>query len=711
MGEACGQSTVNFHGGGRYQGVTRAYTPEQMDRLGGRDIPAWVTSIAPAAALIALQATLWPISLGSYVSGLILGSLFALTALAMALVWRANRVVNFAQGEMGALPATFAMLLMSAWGLPYLAGVVVGMATAVVLGGAIDLFIIRRFAKSPRLVVLVATLGLGQMLAFLTLVVPSWFGEFATIRTFAPPFELTFSIGQVVFDANDVIGATVAVVVGTALVVFLRTTDVGVAIRAAAEGADRANMLGVPVARLGSVVWALAGFLGFCGVFFGAGVTALAPGFATSLLVVVQAMAALVIGRMTNLLTIATTAVALGIVDAGIRANSDTGIWIAPLLAALIVVALLFQRRGSSRVEADRSASWALAGTIRPVPAAVAALTPVRLAKWGSVAVLAAVALAAPHVVSTGVALKVGALFIFATIGMSLVVLAGWAGLVSLGQMTFVGMGGAIAAWATVDRGLDPIVSIIAAGLVGALLAVIVGLPALRIRGFYLGVTTLALALAFRSAVFNNAVVDWIPFGTFDRPSLFGVISLESATRVYYLALATMVLCAGGALGIRRSRTGRVLMAVRDNEPAAAAFGVSVVRAKLSAFAASGFIAAVAGAVLVFHQASFRSDLFDPGESLSVFTSTVVGGVGSLWGAVAGATFSRGSEWVLPSDWALLASGVGALFVLLAMPDGLAGVGFRVRDQWFRWLAARRGLAVPSLRGNEEAAAELEDAA
>ena len=620
-------------------------------------MPAWARSLLPAALLLLLQVVVWPISFGTLVSGLILGALGALVALGMALIWRANHVVNFAQGEMGALPATFVLVMMEAWKLPYLAGLGIGLASAIVLGGVIDLFIIRRFAKAPRLILTVVTLGISQILAFCTILLPRAWGEVAAIRTYAPPIDLSFQIGEVIFDANDVIGASVAVALGIALVWFLRATDTGIAIRAAAEGADRANMLGIPVARLGTIVWMIAGLLAFAGVFFTAGVTALAPGFATSLLVLMRSLAALVIGRMTNLITIASTSIALGVVDGAIRANNDDASLVAPLLAVIILVALLLQRRGTARIDNEDSSTWELSGTVRPLPAEMSQLTAVRLAKWGGLAIAAILIVGFPHVVGTGTALKGGAVLVFAIVGVSLVVLTGWAGLVSLGQMAFVGVGGAIAAWATVERGVDPLISIIAAGLVGSVVAVIVGLPALRLRGLYLAVTTLALALAFDSALFNNAFIDWIPLGTFDRPDLLGVISLDSATRVYYLALGALVLMGAVAVGLRRSRSGRALLATRDNEMAASAYGINIVRAKLTAFAASGFIAAVAGAVFVFHQASFRAESFFTGESLGVFTATVVGGVGSLVGAIIGAIFLRGSQWLLPGYWARAGDG------------------------------------------------------
>jgi branched-chain amino acid transport system permease protein len=151
-------------------------------------------------------------------------------------------------------------------------------------------------------------------------------------------------------------------------------------------------------------------------------------------------------------------------------------------------------------------------------------------------------------------------------------------------------------------------------------------------------------------------------------------------------------------LGMRRSRSGRVLLALRENERAAQSFGVGIIRAKLTAFAVSGFVAAVAGALLAHHQQNLSQTLYGTPESFSVFIASVVGGVGSVLGAVLGAVFLRGSQWLLPAErWQALASAVGVLLVLMVLPGGLASLWSRVRDLYLVRVAERRGIVVPSL--------------
>jgi branched-chain amino acid transport system permease protein len=660
-----------------------------------RDLDARVAvrALAPAALIVAIQLLFFPMPTGAVLSGVILGLLGALGAVGLALIWRANRVINFAQGDLGALPATLTVLLITLAGLPWVLGVTIGLAAAVVVGVLADVLVIRRFFRAPRLIMTVATIGLAQVLAFGSLLLPELWGEGPAIRSLPAPFTFSWAFGGVVFDANDLIALIVAPVLLAAVALLLRLTDTGTAVRAAADRSDRAALLGIPVRRLEAQVWTLATVLAFCSVLLTAGVASLPFGVGLGLSVVLRALAALVIGRMTHLVSIAVTAVAIGVLEAGIQWNTGDTWLVAPILAALIVASLLLQRRGDTRADRDDVTSWQGSGDVRAVPPVLARLPEVRLARWGVGLLVAGLALGLPLLLGTNGQLKAGVVLVFAMVGTSIVVLTGWAGQVSLGQMAFVGAGGAVGAWAMVERGLDPLVAMLMAGVVGALVAVLVGLPALRLRGMYLAVTTLALSLAASAWIFSNRMGKWIPEGAFPRPEILGRISLDSPLRLYYFALGMLTLSIVALRGIRHSRTGRVLIALRDNEMGATAYGISPTRAKLTAFAISGCVAAVAGVVLVIHQAAFRAVTYGPDESVAVFVATVIGGLGSLAGAVIGALFQRGSLWLLPAPWSFLATGAGVLFVLLSMPDGLGGILFRIRDRFLRWAARRHGVS------------------
>lgn len=638
---------------------------------------------APAAGIVLVQQVFWPVSAGTFVSGLILGGLGALIALGMALVYRANNVVSFAQADLGTLPATAAIVVMEVWGFTYWMSLVGGVVAAAIVGGVVELAFIRRFFTSSRMIVTVATIGVGQLLSFGALTFPNIWDLTPTIRTFDAPFELRLSIGAVVFDANDLLAAIVAPVILVALTWFLSSTDTGVAIRAAASAPDRASMLGIPVKRLQTEVWVIAAVMSFLGVFLQAGVTGLPPGGSFTWSVLLRTLAALVLGRMTNLGAVAASSVALGVLENAMQRGGD-GALVGPVLLTVILVGLLARRRGATRLAAHEHGSWALAGEFHALPLDLARLGRVRAFRVAVGSAVTLLVVVAPQAMGTAGVLKAGAMLVFATIGLSMVVLSGWAGQVSVGQMAFVGTGGAVGAWSIAERGDDPVIAMVLAGTAGAALAVIVGIPALRLRGLHLAVVTLALAVAASSALFSNAIWRWIPTGTFERPKLLGRVDIDSPERLYWLAFVVLVLAVVAVTGLRRSRFGRVLVAQRDNEVAASSYGVGVVAAKLAAFALSGFIAAVAGAVFVLHQAAFRDENYDVGAGLAVFVAAVIGGLGSPLGGILGAVYLRGAQWLLPGNWQIMASAAGVLIVLLMVPDGLAGLWFRSRDQLIR---------------------------
>jgi branched-chain amino acid transport system permease protein len=178
---------------------------------------------------------------------------------------------------------------------------------------------------------------------------------------------------------------------------------------------------------------------------------------------------------------------------------------------------------------------------------------------------------------------------------------------------------------------------------------------------------------------------------------------------MYAVCVVVALIGLVAAYGIRNSHTGRVLRAVRGNESAAQAYGVRLLWAKLTAFAVSGFLAGLAGCLLTMISQQYTENPFTATESIGVFTAAVVGGVGSLTGAVIGAIFAKGGTWFLPANWQLLPSAIGVLGVLLALPGGLADIVFRLRDAGGAWLADRRGIAVPSLRGRRVDVDEPED--
>lgn len=665
-----------------------------------RWVPPGLRPLAPAGTVLVAQLVLFPLPLGLAVKGLVIGLPTALIALGMAVTYRSNRIVNFAQGDLGTAPVVVVFMLLSAWRWPYPVALLVGLVASLAVGAVVELAVIRRFFRAPRLLLTVATLGLAQLLAASAILLPRLWGEDRLLSPRIPtPFDWKVTVGTgggaQVLDANALLTLIAAPLAIALVATLLRGTNVGIAVRASADDADRASLLGVPVKRLQTVVWATTALLAFVAVFLRAGVSGLPIGAALSFGLLLRALAALVLGGMTDLVGVTAASLALGLLEQGITFNYDST-RVDPIFAAVIFLALFLVRQRAKRVALDDSSTWLVADDVRPVPDALARLPVVRAVRWGGSALVVAVVLWLPSALSVDRSLKASALMIYAILGLSLVVLTGWAGQISLGQIGFFALGAAIGAKATADWGLDLTLALLLAAAAGAVVAVVVGLPALRTRGLYLAVVTLAFSLAMTSWVLNASYFGWVPTSNdrIPRRALLGRVDIDSATGMYLVALGVLVLCLLGLRGVRRSRTGRALLALRDNERGAQAYGLDATRVRLTAFAMSGALAALAGCLLALHQQAYDPQLFDPGGNLSIFVMVIVGGVATPFGAVLGALYLQGTKWFLPTEWQLLATGGGVLFVLLVLPDGLGGLLFRLRDRWLRRVSSSWGRSV-----------------
>ncbi len=633
---------------------------------------------------------------GIFLQGLVLGALNGLLAMGLVLVYRTNRIINFAQGSLGAVAATMAAELYQRFRWPFFAAILTGVLTAIVLSMLVEVLVIRRFSKAPRLILTVATIGVAQILGFLELI-PESLNRGESLRTgFRTPWSVSFKFGEVTFRGDHVLVLIITPLVIAALLWFLRSTGYGLAARAAAENGDRARLLGVRVKRVSLLVWAVAGGLSAVTAVLEAPVKGFQFGALAGFTLLVRALAAAAIGRFESLpVTFGAAMLITTAQQVLFFATGNSGVTDGMLLF-VVVVALLVQRRRIGRLEGG-SSSWQAVAEVRPVPRELRSLPEVRLARYGLSAVGVALVVGLPFVLTSGRTSLASVIMLYAIVGISLVILTGWAGNVSLGQWALVGMGGLVAqrlAGATTP--LDFFLILLIAGMVGGVTAVVIGLPALRIRGLFLGVTTLAFAVAAGQWMFTFDI--FRPRGpSIPRPFLFGVIDLGDERPFYFVCFAALLLALAAGRNLRRSRAGRVLIAVRDNERQAQSIGVSITRAKLSAFAASGFLAGLAGGLYAYHQQTLRADRFPPEISLLMFSMVVIGGMGSMNGAVLGAIYIRGTQYFLPARFQLLVTGIGLLALLLFFPGGLGQLFYNVRDGYLRWVAARRKLIVPSL--------------
>jgi branched-chain amino acid transport system permease protein len=519
------------------------------------------------------------------------------------------------------------------------------------------------------------------------------------------PFQgFHFQIGDLPlqFGFNHIFTIELAVLALVAVGFFLRYTRAGTAVRAMAANPERASLLGIGVGGLSIVVWTIAGALDGVGAILASASSPAAIGgggggftFATLL----APLAAGVLGRFRNLGTAIFSAIAIGVVGEAFRFSfpEDTELFTVALFA-VVAVGLLVQRRALSRTETGVSVSWSATQEPRPIPKELSHVTSLRIARLSLIALGAVIVVALPFILPIGRTNFAGVIIVNAIAVLSLVVLTGWAGQVSLGQFALVGVGAVVGGALTSRVGVPFWFAVPITVAVTAAVAVVVGLPALRIKGLFLLVTTFAFAVAVSATLFNTRYFGWLLPEQVDRPTLF-FFNFEDERSMYYLCVAGLAISILAVVNLRRSRIGRLLIAMRESEANVQAFGISVVRMKMLAFAISGGMAGFAGILFAHHQRGVSAASFAPNGSVGVFIAAVIGGVSSPGGALLGASYtqiiqelSQGNELIR-----VIFSGAFPILILFLAPGGLISLVNSARDSVLRVIAQRRRIVVPSL--------------
>ena len=651
-----------------------------------------VASVAAGGAVLVLtQVFPHRVPLGTVLAGTLYGALNGLLAVGLVLLFRVTRSINFAYGAMGGLPAAIAASIYLAHGWPW----PLALGLALVLGGLVGLgtgaLVQWRFANSSRLVLTVATIGLAQLLGGIALYVPRWLNGPVLITSFRTGLSrVHLEINPVLFDGNDMAAAIAVPAVVAAVAWFLLGTDAGRSVRAIADNPDRARLLGIPTRRLLLGVWTISGVVAALAVILQAPRAGVPLDAAAGPAILLAPLAAAVVARMESLQVAFLAGIGLGVLEELVRLNVTKQAVETPIFLLVILVALLGQRRVETRAGADDS-SWAASGMIRPVPASLRSLPEVRALRTVVLLGGAGLAVSLPALLSPARLDQVSVGMVFGMTALSLVVLSGWAGTVSLGQFALVGVGAIVGGDLMMHLNLDLFLSMAVAGAAGAAAAVILGLPALRVRGLYLAVTTLAFAVASNDFFFNPTNFGRQLPSSVLRPVLWKRFGLGLEGDLYLLCVGVLTFAILLVRGIRGARPGRVILATRDNSRAAEAAAVPTTRARVTAFMISGVIAGVAGALYVVILGSAGFETFPAADSITVFSMAIVGGLSSIGGALAGVGLIQWLGIEFPKLQVLL-TGVGALLVLTVFPAGLAGVYERARDRLLAVIAARRGL-------------------
>ncbi|MCB0978900.1 MAG: hypothetical protein KDB02_15705, partial [Acidimicrobiales bacterium] len=640
----------------------------------------------------------------TWFDGAVMGLTYGMLAAGLVLIYRSSGIVNFAYTEVGAFGASFLALMVVEWHWPFLPALLLAVLSSAALSGVVEAVVVRRLFDAPRVILLIATVGAAQLLLLCRILLPDVEG----FHQYPVPFTVNWEVGSATVRGDHLLVIlTVPVLVG-GLAWFLSRTLIGTAVRGAAANSEASRLMGINVKLLSTLVWTLAGMIsGVAAIVVrplqGVQVNSADGALDAKLLVI--ALAAALVGRMTSLPITLAAGVALGVVERVFLLSwpEDPGRFTIVLLVVILAAAV------RTRAPQERRARWSFAPQGAALPAALERVWAARnISRIGAVVALAAGAVL-PFVVTTPSRQQLYAqMLIFALLALSMTVLTGWAGQLSLGQFAFAGIG-AFTTATFMRSGMSFGLAVVLSAVIVTLVALAVGAPALRVSGLLLAVATLAFAVFTQSWLLKLDVLDdGHPSIRIPR-TVEGGIDFGIQRNYYWLCLAVLALSAWVVARLRRRGIGRGFVAVRENESAAAAMTVSPARAKLVAFGISGALAGLAGALYGGLFGRLDSSAFPPETSVQLAALAIIGGIGSVAGAVLGAVWVVGLPAMFGDtpEVKLLTSGAGLLILLMYFPGGLVQILYAARDAMFRWIAGR----LPGSAAVDQGAASADDPA
>ena len=627
--------------------------------------------------------------------GIASGGLLALLAQGLVLVYRGSGLLNFAQGAI-ALAGGFAYYEVTVKAdLSKYLGLVVAVAFCALLGVAIHYGIMRPMRHASALQRVIATLGVLmviQSFAFLRygydpLRVPSLF----------PTRSVTLFSDQLSLGVDRLVIIAICLIVSAALYFGYRKSSFGRVTTAVAENTLAASSFGHSPDKVAAINWALSSALaGLVGVLISP-LIFLEP--STLVLLVIPAMSAALIGRFVSFPLTLAAALALGIAQSLIQRYVTQPGWTtaAPFLVVVTILVVSGRALPLRSFVLDRLPS-AGSGRVRlavvvPLVAVVGWVIYTMNADWATAAI--------------------GTLAI-AIVCLSVVVITGYTGQLSLAQASIAGVGAVVAARLAMND-VPFLLAVPAAAVITALVGLVISIPALRIRGITLAVVTLGLGGVITDLVLRNRdLAGGLEGLSVPIPSVFGldIDPFFYPERYATLVFVALILIALAVANLRRGSIGRRLLAVRSNERAAASLGVNVSAMKSYAFALSAAIASVGGTLLAFGRPSVETTGFTVFLSIIVVAVVVVGGVGYVPGALIGSLLVSGGvvsvlfeSWPSVNNYLQLIGGIVLLAILIVAPDGLFGLNRRslVHVPW------RALLHLPSAKPSKNQAAPEPD--
>ena len=645
------------------------------------------------------------------------GGVYAALAVALVVTYRSSGVLNFATGAQALYAAYTYSLLRNGQllqpipglsptinlgsGLGLWPAILITLAIQAVLGAVAYLLIFRPLRNHRPVAKAVASIGLmGLLTAIVTYQVGTAVVE---VNPIFPQNHVSFLGVDISVDRLLLAGTIIGL--GIVLTVLFRFTRFGLATRASAETEVGALVSGLSPDRIALINWMISFVVcGLAGILI-APLVPLQPG--TYTLFIVPALAAAVVGRFHSLGWAIAAGLGIGALESlsvyvnGVHPGFPAGAGeLIPLVLVLVVLAVRGQTMPSR-------------GTLLQVNLGRA---PRPHWRWPTAIVATAVGIGAIYFFTGNDRAALYSSMITAVITLSLVVVTGYTGQISLAQLTFAGVSAYILSTFATSWGIPFPIAPLLSALVAAAAGVVIGIPALRVRGLMLGVVTLTFAAGVEAIWFNNNSIDGGASGlAIPTPRLFGmdlgIGSGKDFPRPAFgiLCLVVLVLVALGISFLRTSRLGSAMLAVRADERAAAASGINVVKVKLIGFAIAAFIAGLGGSLLAYQLGNVTFQDFDAFLGLVTFSVVVVAGITSVSGGILAGVISAGGILVAVissgvgnggvDNWYGVVAGIGVVLTVIFNPDGIVGPTHLFLEQRrVRGVLARpEGALVPSV--------------
>src|SRR5580698_335206 len=478
--------------------------------------------------------------LQTVLTGAITGATYGIIAVGVVLIYRFSRVINFAIAAMGGFSAAVLSRMVINWHVNYWLAFATCICIGATIGAVIELGVVRRLFYSPRVILLMATIGVSQLLLFFQeeLPIPT------TVQSYPSPISASWHVGNVIILGEELPVLMIVPLVVLGLTVFLRRTKYGIAIRASSTNPDGAQLLGIRIKNISTLVWVIVGALAAVGTILTAPLTTTTStdtlSFGPDLLL--RALAAALIARMVSLPIAMGAGILIGVGESLLYFNwpNEQGLLDLVLLGVILLALIPMARQ--SRL-AHSSGGWRFSTRVRPLPPSLADWWVARNTSRLGILIVLLAAVAVPLVFrQPSQQFLDSQVFVYAIAVLSVTMLTGWGGQLSLGQFAIVGIGAmtTVALMQHMPFGL----AILAAGVVGVGTALLIGATALRISGLLLAISTLAFAVAAANWLLNQPLFTNGRLNiAIDRASI-GPLSLGSERSYYYFALVSFAVLA-----------------------------------------------------------------------------------------------------------------------------------------------------------------------